>query len=98
MLAVFGLKDREMQMGSGGVSRVSGLANEVPRFDALTDFQFGAAFEQVNVLTERAVGVLDEDVVGVPIIFAVVAADVGVVLDSHDDAAPRRMNGRSGGH
>lgn len=85
-LAAGGFEDGEVKMGAGGVAGVAGGGDPIAGFDEVADFDPGAGFLEVDVVAQGAVGVANEDVVGVPFVFFVGAAAAGIVFDANNNA------------
>ncbi len=98
MLAVLGLEHRKVQMRSSGVPRVAGQTDPLASFHVLAKLDVDTIFHQVDVLAKRTVRVLDQNIIGVPIVFAVASAYVGVALEAHHNPAPSGVDRGADGH
>src|SRR4051812_32070568 len=76
-LAAGGFEDGEVKVGAGGVAGVAGGGDPIAGFYEVADFDAGASFLEVDVVAEGSVGMADENVVGVPLVFLIRSAAVG---------------------
>lgn len=80
------------------MASVARETDELASVDCIANFHLNAVFLEVDVMAQCAIRMLDQDVIGVPLELFVGAANVGIILDSHDQAFACGVDRTAFGH
>ncbi len=75
LLAGLGFEHGEMEVGAGGVAGVAGESDELSGLNFVAEFDLHAVFLEMDVMTEGAIRMLNENIVSVPLELFIGATD-----------------------
>ncbi len=98
MLSIFCSEHSKMEMRAGCVPRVSRISKQIACGDRLANFHHVRAFFKVDIVAQGAIRVLNQYIIGVPIIFFIRSAAVRIIFGSHNHTPSSSADGCSHRH